>query len=56
MKPLVKSEEIQVIKEKVPNAPQETLDKLLSFTHKLRETQDPTAQSLVSLENICIYN
>nr|XP_005585792.1 PREDICTED: von Willebrand factor A domain-containing protein 8 isoform X1 [Macaca fascicularis] len=48
MKPLVKSEEIQVIKEKVPNAPQETLDKLLSFTHKLRETQDPTAQSLAA--------
>ncbi|PNI60300.1 VWA8 isoform 3 [Pan troglodytes] len=48
MKPLVKSEEIQVIKEKVPNVPQEALDKLLSFTHKLRETQDPTAQSLAA--------
>ncbi|XP_019792046.2 von Willebrand factor A domain-containing protein 8 isoform X1 [Tursiops truncatus] len=48
MKPLVKSEEIQVIKEMVPNMPQEALDKLLSFTHKLRETQDPTAQSLAA--------
>ncbi|XP_036788326.2 von Willebrand factor A domain-containing protein 8 isoform X2 [Manis pentadactyla] len=48
MKPLVKSEEIQVIKEMVPNIPQEALDKLLSFTHKLRETQDPTAQSLAA--------
>ncbi|XP_075419136.1 von Willebrand factor A domain-containing protein 8 [Tenrec ecaudatus] len=48
MKPLVKSEEIQVIKEMVPNVPQEALDKLLSFTHKLRETQDPTAQSLAA--------
>ncbi|XP_012578723.1 PREDICTED: von Willebrand factor A domain-containing protein 8 isoform X2 [Condylura cristata] len=48
MKPLVKSEEIQVIKEMVPNIPQEALDKLLSFTHNLRETQDPTAQSLAS--------
>lgn len=42
MKPLVKSEEIQVIKETVPNVPQEALEKLLSVTHKLRETQDPT--------------
>ncbi|XP_066093875.1 von Willebrand factor A domain-containing protein 8 isoform X2 [Saccopteryx bilineata] len=48
MKPLVKSEEIQVIKEMVPNIPQEAVDKLLSFTHKLRETQDPTAQSLAA--------
>ncbi|XP_060050736.1 von Willebrand factor A domain-containing protein 8 isoform X2 [Erinaceus europaeus] len=48
MKPLVKSEELQVIKEMVPNIPQESLDKLLSFTHKLRDTQDPTAQSLAA--------
>ncbi|XP_047408351.1 von Willebrand factor A domain-containing protein 8 [Sciurus carolinensis] len=48
MKPLVKSEEIQVIKEMVPNVPQEALNKLLSFTHKLRDTQDPTAQSLAA--------
>ncbi|XP_023587391.1 von Willebrand factor A domain-containing protein 8 isoform X3 [Trichechus manatus latirostris] len=48
MKPLVKGEEIQVIKEMVPNIPQEALDKLLSFTHKLRETQDPMAQSLAA--------
>lgn len=48
MKPLVKSEEIQVIKEMVPNVPQDALEKLLSVTHKLRETQDPTAQSLAA--------
>ncbi|XP_058132611.1 von Willebrand factor A domain-containing protein 8 [Dasypus novemcinctus] len=48
MKPLVKSEEIQVIKDMVPNVPQKALEKLLSFTHKLRETQDPTAQSLAA--------
>ncbi|MEJ1280537.1 von Willebrand factor A domain containing 8 [Cricetulus griseus] len=48
MKPLVKSEEIQVIKEMVPSVPQEALEKLLSVTHKLRETQDPTAQSLAA--------
>ncbi|CAO2591668.1 von Willebrand factor A domain-containing protein 8 [Lemmus lemmus] len=48
MKPLVKSEEIQVIKEMVPNVPQEALEKLLSVTHRLRETQDLTAQSLAA--------
>ncbi|XP_047715296.1 von Willebrand factor A domain-containing protein 8 isoform X2 [Prionailurus viverrinus] len=48
MKPLAKSEEVQVIKEMVPNIPQEALDRLLSFAHKLRETQDPTAQSLAA--------
>ncbi|XP_053521402.1 von Willebrand factor A domain-containing protein 8 isoform X1 [Artibeus jamaicensis] len=48
MKPLGKSEEIQVIKEMVPNMPREALDKLLTFTYKLRETQDPTAQSLAA--------
>ncbi|XP_057642158.1 von Willebrand factor A domain-containing protein 8 isoform X2 [Chionomys nivalis] len=48
MKPLVKSEEMEVIKEMVPNVPQDALEKLLSVTHKLRETQDPTAQSLAA--------
>ncbi|XP_038166653.1 von Willebrand factor A domain-containing protein 8 isoform X2 [Arvicola amphibius] len=48
MKPLVKTEEIQVIQEMVPNVPQDALEKLLSVTHKLRETQDPTAQSLAA--------
>uniref|UniRef100_A0A8C5L748 von Willebrand factor A domain-containing protein 8 n=1 Tax=Jaculus jaculus TaxID=51337 RepID=A0A8C5L748_JACJA len=48
MKPLAKNEEIKVIKEMVPNIPQEALEKLLSFTHKLRSTQDPTAQSLAA--------
>ncbi|GAB1299118.1 von Willebrand factor A domain-containing protein 8 [Apodemus speciosus] len=48
MKPLVKSEELQVIKETVPDVPQEALEKLLSVTHRLRETEDPTAQSLAA--------
>ncbi|XP_036613372.1 von Willebrand factor A domain-containing protein 8 [Trichosurus vulpecula] len=48
MKPLVRSEEMEVIKEMVSNVPHDAVEKLLSFTHKLRETQDPTAQSLAA--------
>uniref|UniRef100_A0ABM5FZN6 von Willebrand factor A domain-containing protein 8 n=1 Tax=Pogona vitticeps TaxID=103695 RepID=A0ABM5FZN6_9SAUR len=48
MKPLSKSEEIKVIKEMVPNVPSAAVEQLLKLTHKLRETNDPTAQSLAS--------
>ncbi|XP_038618052.1 von Willebrand factor A domain-containing protein 8 isoform X1 [Tachyglossus aculeatus] len=48
VKPLVRSEEIQVIKGMVPNAPQDVIEKLMTLTHKLRATQDPTAQSLAA--------
>ncbi|XP_072473221.1 von Willebrand factor A domain-containing protein 8 isoform X2 [Notamacropus eugenii] len=48
MKPLIRSEEMEVIKEMVPNVPHDAMEKLLSFTHKLRETEDPTAQSLAA--------
>ncbi|XP_068924755.1 von Willebrand factor A domain-containing protein 8 isoform X2 [Petaurus breviceps papuanus] len=48
MKPLIKSQEMEVIKEMVSNVPHDAVEKLLSFTHKLRETQDPTAQSLAA--------
>ncbi|XP_074047842.1 von Willebrand factor A domain-containing protein 8 [Macrotis lagotis] len=48
MKPLIRSEEMEVIKEMVLSIPQDAVEKLLSFTHKLRETQDPTAQSLAA--------
>ncbi|XP_054831079.1 von Willebrand factor A domain-containing protein 8 [Eublepharis macularius] len=48
MKPLSKSEEIEVIKEKVPNVPSAAVEQLLKLTHKLRETPDPQAQSLAS--------
>ncbi|XP_062831671.1 von Willebrand factor A domain-containing protein 8 isoform X2 [Anolis carolinensis] len=48
MKPLSKSEEIKVIKEMVPNVPSTAVEQLLKLTHKLRDTNDPTAQSLAS--------
>uniref|UniRef100_A0A8C2U8R3 von Willebrand factor A domain-containing protein 8 n=1 Tax=Coturnix japonica TaxID=93934 RepID=A0A8C2U8R3_COTJA len=45
---LSKNEEIQVIKEMIPNVPSVAVEQLLSLTHKLRETNDTTAQSLAS--------
>ncbi|XP_059683052.1 von Willebrand factor A domain-containing protein 8 [Gavia stellata] len=45
---LSKSEEIQVIKDMIPNVPSVVVEQLLSLTHKLRETNDATAQSLAS--------
>ncbi|XP_072214400.1 von Willebrand factor A domain-containing protein 8 [Excalfactoria chinensis] len=45
---LSKNEEIQVIKEMIPNVPSGAVEQLLSLTHKLRETNDTTAQSLAS--------
>nr|XP_034959302.1 von Willebrand factor A domain-containing protein 8 isoform X1 [Zootoca vivipara] len=48
IKPLNKSEEIKVIKGVVPNVPSAAVEQLLKLAHKLRETNDPTAQSLAS--------
>ncbi|XP_025954961.2 von Willebrand factor A domain-containing protein 8 isoform X3 [Dromaius novaehollandiae] len=45
---LSKNEEIQIIKETIPNVPRVAVEQLLSLTHKLRETNDATAQSLAS--------
>nr|XP_009670755.1 PREDICTED: von Willebrand factor A domain-containing protein 8 isoform X1 [Struthio camelus australis] len=45
---LSKNEEIQIIKEMIPNVPSAAVEQLLSLTHKLRETNDATAQSLAS--------
>ncbi|KAL2310830.1 hypothetical protein Nmel_002507, partial [Mimus melanotis] len=45
---LSKSEEIEVIKQMIPNVPSVAVEKLLTVTHKLRETNDATAQSLAS--------
>ncbi|XP_017926659.1 von Willebrand factor A domain-containing protein 8 [Manacus vitellinus] len=45
---LSKSEEIEVIKKMIPNVPSVAVEQLLSLTHKLRETNDATAQSLAS--------
>ncbi|XP_075447188.1 von Willebrand factor A domain-containing protein 8 isoform X2 [Ascaphus truei] len=48
VKPSTKKEEIQILREMVPNVPKEAVEQLLTLTHKLRETKDPTAQSLAS--------
>ncbi|KAI1241841.1 hypothetical protein IHE44_0005343 [Lamprotornis superbus] len=45
---LSKSEEMEVIKQMIPNVPSVAVEKLLTVTHKLRETNDATAQSLAS--------
>uniref|UniRef100_A0A4W3H4Q1 von Willebrand factor A domain-containing protein 8 n=1 Tax=Callorhinchus milii TaxID=7868 RepID=A0A4W3H4Q1_CALMI len=41
-------EEIDVITGMNPNVPKKAVQQLLRFTHKLRQTSDPTAQSLAS--------
>ncbi|EMP34365.1 hypothetical protein UY3_08478 [Chelonia mydas] len=48
VKSFTRNEEIQVIKEMIPNVTMVAVEQLLSLTHKLRETNDPTAQSLAS--------
>uniref|UniRef100_A0A8C6JZL1 von Willebrand factor A domain-containing protein 8 n=1 Tax=Melopsittacus undulatus TaxID=13146 RepID=A0A8C6JZL1_MELUD len=45
---LSKNEEMEVIKKMIPNVPSVAVEQLLSLTHKLRETNDTTAQSLAS--------
>ncbi|XP_053311448.1 von Willebrand factor A domain-containing protein 8 [Spea bombifrons] len=48
MKASTKAEEIQIMREMVPNVPKDAVEQLLTLTHKLRGTKDPTAQSLAS--------
>nr|XP_014349139.1 PREDICTED: von Willebrand factor A domain-containing protein 8 [Latimeria chalumnae] len=48
VKPFTIQEEIEVIKGMIPSVPKDAVDRLLRFTHGLRQTNDPTAQSLVS--------
>ncbi|KAJ1114524.1 hypothetical protein NDU88_002760 [Pleurodeles waltl] len=48
VKPLTMKEEIEIIKGMIPNVPRDAVEQLLTLTHKLRETKDPTAQSLAS--------
>ncbi|XP_043927636.1 von Willebrand factor A domain-containing protein 8 [Protopterus annectens] len=48
LKPFSIREEVQVVKGLVSHIPQDAVDQLLKFTHKLRNTNDPTAQSLAS--------
>ncbi|KAG7467129.1 hypothetical protein MATL_G00150010 [Megalops atlanticus] len=48
MKPLGVAEETAIIRAMTPNAPTEAVEQLLRLTHSLRQTNDPTAQSLAS--------
>ncbi|MGH0128533.1 UNVERIFIED_CONTAM: hypothetical protein FKN15_018942 [Acipenser sinensis] len=48
VKPLTVTEETQVIRAMIPNVPKDAVEQLLHLTHKLRKTNDPTAQSLAS--------
>eukprot|EP00079_Xenopus_tropicalis_P021730 XP_012813198.1 PREDICTED: von Willebrand factor A domain-containing protein 8 [Xenopus tropicalis] len=48
IKSLTKKEEIQIITGMVPGVAKEAVEQLLTVTHKLRDTKDPTAQSLAS--------
>ncbi|XP_075708404.1 von Willebrand factor A domain-containing protein 8 isoform X2 [Rhinoderma darwinii] len=48
VQPSTRQEEVQIMREMVPNVPKEAVDQLLTLTHKLRDTKDPTAQSLAS--------
>uniref|UniRef100_A0A3Q2TY78 von Willebrand factor A domain-containing protein 8 n=1 Tax=Fundulus heteroclitus TaxID=8078 RepID=A0A3Q2TY78_FUNHE len=46
--PLAKAEEMGLIQGLAPNVPEEAAEQLLQLTHGLRQTNDPTAQSLAS--------
>ncbi|XP_068123903.1 von Willebrand factor A domain-containing protein 8 [Hyperolius riggenbachi] len=48
VKPSSRKEEVQIMREMVPNVPKQAVEQLLTLTHKLRDTKDPTAQSLAS--------
>ncbi|KAJ8404599.1 hypothetical protein AAFF_G00334620 [Aldrovandia affinis] len=48
VRPLGVDEETAIIRAMTPDAPTEAVEQLLSLTHRLRETNDPTAQSLAS--------
>ncbi|XP_041128021.1 von Willebrand factor A domain-containing protein 8-like isoform X1 [Polyodon spathula] len=48
VKPLTVTEETQIIRAMTPNVPKDAVEQLLHLTHKLRKTNDPTAQSLAS--------
>ncbi|EDV28824.1 uncharacterized protein TRIADDRAFT_52086 [Trichoplax adhaerens] len=48
IRPLTKSEEIDVIKTLVPRVPEQDMGLLMKFTHSLRNNNDPTVQSISS--------
>ncbi|KAJ8256112.1 hypothetical protein COCON_G00199760 [Conger conger] len=48
VRPLGHAEETAIIRAMTPNVPMDAVEQLLHLTHRLRETSDPTAQSLAS--------
>ncbi|KAM3607170.1 uncharacterized protein V6R79_002729 [Siganus canaliculatus] len=48
VRPLAKAEEMGLIQGMTPHVPMEAAEQLLHLTHSLRQTNDPTAQSLAS--------
>ncbi|KAJ8349982.1 hypothetical protein SKAU_G00251120 [Synaphobranchus kaupii] len=48
IRPLGRAEETAIIRAMTPNVPTEAVEQLLHLTHSLRQTNDPTAQSLAS--------
>ncbi|XP_038658700.1 von Willebrand factor A domain-containing protein 8 [Scyliorhinus canicula] len=48
VKPLAMEEEADILTKMIPRVPKEAVAQLLRFTQKLRQTNDPTAQSLAS--------
>ncbi|XP_055726318.1 von Willebrand factor A domain-containing protein 8 [Salvelinus fontinalis] len=48
IQPLARAQETRLIQCLTPNVPKEAVEQLLHLTHNLRQTNDPTAQSLAS--------
>uniref|UniRef100_A0A8C8HF33 AAA+ ATPase domain-containing protein n=1 Tax=Oncorhynchus tshawytscha TaxID=74940 RepID=A0A8C8HF33_ONCTS len=48
IQPLSRTQETSLIQGLTPNVPKEAVEQLLHLTHNLRQTNDPTAQSLAS--------
>ncbi|XP_078415732.1 von Willebrand factor A domain-containing protein 8 isoform X1 [Cetorhinus maximus] len=48
VRPLAMKEEADILTKMIPHVPKEAVAQLLRFTHKLRQTNDPTALSLAS--------
>ncbi|XP_061081457.1 von Willebrand factor A domain-containing protein 8 [Conger conger] len=48
VRPLGHAEETAIIRAMTPSVPMDAVEQLLHLTHRLRETSDPTAQSLAS--------
>ncbi|XP_032888798.1 von Willebrand factor A domain-containing protein 8 [Amblyraja radiata] len=48
VRPLSMKEEMDVITKMIPHVPKDAVSQLLHFTHRLRQSSDPTAKSLAS--------